>query len=490
MLDHEPLSVAAEAGQILPLYILEPCLWNQPDVSHRHYIHLRHHLSQLEAMFERKRCKLIIKVGDALTILRSLVSKHNIERIYSHYETWNKFTRNRDKTIREWVAENSVDWIECQQNGVVKNLKCRDGWSTLWHNYMRKKIYEVPKKIHGISEDSDKLPSPQDLNLEFDGFKPNRDFGTTEPEIVLKSFLHERGENYQREMSGPLLSEKSCSRLSTHIAYGTISIRTIFQRTEEQAQKNKGLFGGTKRNWQASYNSFQKRLRWHCHFIQKLEDLKSIEWKNIHPVYNKLKRETSHSKNFERWMRGETGFPFVDACMRSLISTGWINFRMRAMLVSFASYNLWIDWRPTSLYLAKLFSDYEPGIHYSQVQMQSGTTGINTIRIYNPIKQGLEHDPQGKFIKKWVPELRDISVANIHTPWDTPELLGNYPKPIVDEKRSRVSASSRIYELKNLKTARYQAEAIWKKIGSRRTSENDYLKAKKKHAVLQKEFEF
>ncbi|MEC7194487.1 MAG: FAD-binding domain-containing protein, partial [Pseudomonadota bacterium] len=372
----------------------------------------------------------------------------------------------------------------------VKNLKCRDGWSTLWHNYMRKKIYEVPKKIHGISEDSDKLPSPQDLNLEFDGFKPNRDFGTTEPEIVLKSFLHERGENYQREMSGPLLSEKSCSRLSTHIAYGTISIRTIFQRTEEQAQKNKGLFGSTKRNWQASYNSFQKRLRWHCHFIQKLEDLKSIEWKNIHPVYNKLKRETSHSKNFERWMRGETGFPFVDACMRSLISTGWINFRMRAMLVSFASYNLWIDWRPTSLYLANLFSDYEPGIHYSQVQMQSGTTGINTIRIYNPIKQGLEHDPQGKFIKKWVPELRDIPVANIHTPWETPELLGNYPKPIVDEKRSRVSASSRIYELKNLKTARYQAEAIWKKIGSRRTSENDYLKSKKKHAVLQKEFEF
>ena len=163
---------------------------------------------------------------------------------------------------------------------------------------------------------------------------------------------------------------------------------------------------------------------------------------------------------------------------------------MRAMLVSFASYNLWIDWRLTSRYLAKLFSDYEPGIHYSQVQMQSGTTGINTIRIYNPIKQGLEHDSQGKFIKKWVPELRHVPTANIHKPWETPELLGEYYRPIVDEKLSRASASTRIYELKNLKMAKSQAEAIWKKIGSRKTSENDYLRSRKKRTRLQKEFEF
>ena len=103
--------------------------------------------------------------------------------------------------------------------------------------------------------------------------------------------------------------------------------------------------------------------------------------------------------------------------MRALKETGWINFRMRAMLVSFLTYNLDQDWRDGVYHMAKLFLDYEPGIHYTQFQMQAGVTGINSIRIYNPIKQSKDHDPDGIFIKKWVDELANIPSEFVHEPW-------------------------------------------------------------------------
>jgi deoxyribodipyrimidine photo-lyase len=143
----------------------------------------------------------------------------------------------------------------------------------------------------------------------------------------------------------------------------------------------------------------------------------------------------------------------VDACMRCLNTTGWLNFRMRAMLVSFAAYHLWQHWRAPGLHLARQFLDFEPGIHWSQMQMQSGTTGINTFRIYSPARQQDEHDPAGDFVRRWVPE------------WGTPA----YPPPIVDERTALAEARARLWAVRRSPRAQTEAAAVQARHGSRKS---------------------
>lgn len=493
--DHAALHEAAKHGPVVLLYMLEPDLWQQPDMSVRHYTFLTDCVRALQADVKNHGQELIIRTGEAVSVLADLHATYGIAQLWSHQETWNSWTYARDQHVQAWAKQANVAWHEPRQYGVIRRLSERNGWAGRWYALMQQPCLPVPAwtSIHGIP--SDDWPDAQTLGLLPENSALWQRGGRDEGLQFLHSFLHTRGQYYSKAMSSPLTAADACSRLSPYLAFGTISMREVLHACEQRSQAIKNMPAGERGKWPGALRSFAGRLRWHCHFMQKLEDEPRLEFEHMHPAYNGLRVADAHPDWLAAWKSGNTGYPMVDACMRSLIATGWLNFRMRAMLMSFASYHLWLDWHEPSLHLARLFIDYEPGIHYSQVQMQSGTTGMNAIRIYNPIKQGMDHDPDGIFIRRWLPELAHMQAPLIHTPWLTPEQMHGYPMPIVDEKTARKAAANQIYALRKGNTYRVIAEVIVQQHGSRKPLKKPTKKktqpatAKRKAAKADKQME-
>ena len=467
--DNEALTSAAKDGLVLPLYIYEPSLWEQEEMSFTKRAFLRVSLEELNLALKELGQGLIIKKGNAVEILDNLNERHGIRGLYSHQETWNGWTYKRDLEVRRWLKSKGIRWHESRQNGVIRSLKDRNGWAKNWQSQMTVPLFKAPQTLDKVGEKTDKIDlsnNKLEHNLETQMLAKG---GRKEGLSFLHSFLNIRGENYTKQMSSPLTAVDSCSLLSSHLAYGTISIRETFQSAQSRKREIQSFEKLDRGNWPSALNSFLGRLRWHCHFIQKLEDEPRIEFENMHPVYDNLRSEKFNEDYFLAWKTGNTGYPMIDACMRSLIHTGWLNFRMRAMLVSFSSYHLWLHWRLPATYLASLFVDFEPGIHFSQMQMQSGTTGINSIRIYNPVKQSRDHDPDGIFIKKWVPELAHLAPSEIHEPWLRCKIK-SYPVPIIQEKVARKKAADLLYGMRKNNTQHNKiSKEIVNKHGSRKS---------------------
>ncbi len=465
--DNEALIEALKDGDILPIFIIEKELWKQKTYSDRQWQFCKESLIELREELNLIGQPLVIRIGTVQDIFEEINNKFCINGVYSHQETGDYYTYIRDQKIGKWLKSKNIKWQQYMQFGVFRGKIDRNKWSKMWQQQLDRKILEKPHKINSIDIDIGNIPDDSIFNFEEDFCKGRLKGGRRNGLKRLNYFLEKKINSYKNDISNPDKSFDSCSRLSPYISWGCLSLKEII--TKAKMCKSNDI------------NMFRSRLSWHCHFIQKLESQPELEFKEYHPFYSGIRCE---KKDFlYLWSKGETGFPFMDACMRSLNHNGWINFRMRAMLMSFASYNLWIPWQTSGLELARKFVDYEPGIHWNQCQMQSGTTSININRIYNPIKQGKDHDPSGFFIKKWVPELRLIPKLFIHEPWliNEPNKYKhlestNYLNPIIDIKKTNKEAREVIKKITQMEGYFDISKKIYQKHGSRRNSFNKRVK--------------
>jgi len=460
--DNEAISSAIKSGKrFLIFYAFEKILLHDLHYNVRHWDFIKQSIVDINKELIGYESKVLSVSSDIIGLCNQIQNFYAIDTVYSHIETGILTTYVRDKEFKRYCRNNNISWKENVNNGVQRGLQHREKWYEDWEYYMKKKqevfnpledqilkleeIKEIEKVSHPIS-----LETPSDTKFQ----KGGRSMGIK----YLTTFFNERHKDYMFHISKPELSRTSCSRLSPYLAWGNLSVREVFQEGKKvKTNANTRHIG-----------AFLSRLRWQAHFIQKFEMEHVMENASVNKGYHKLKK--SISKKYQvAWKTGTTGFPLVDACMRCLKETGYLNFRMRALTVSFFTHILWQPWQDATTHLSQMFLDFEPGIHFPQLQMQAGETGINNLRIYNPVKNSIEHDEDAKFIKKWVPELKKLDTIFAHEPYLMTPLeqqlydftLGkDYPNPIVDLKKTRKKASDILWNLKKNPEVKKESKRI------------------------------
>lgn len=436
--DHAPLYRAARRGNVIPVFVLDRALLHHPETAPARVEFMLHCLHRLDQDLRDRGGRLIIRYGNPALELPHLVRETEAEGIYAYIDFERIYGRVRDAHLNRALEKEGlkIRWFE--PPGTTPDLMPYPQYRELWYQQMDEAMVPAPSRISvpdTVSGSS--VPTLKELGLLSDG-KPIPPGGIEPARQMLRAFLDKKTDRYYWLLSYPFA--EATSGLSPHLKFGAISVRECYQTAKQ--------WKAPDQKTQRSQSQFISRLRWGSGFAQRFRYLPQLEVRSLYSIFDEDGWDFDEGL-YEAWQQGQTGFPIIDAAARCLMETGgWkqLNFRTRAIYASFLGNLLGMDWRFGALHFMRHLIDGDCPIDHYQWAMQSGVTHCvdkTWTRIYNPEQTAVDRcDPDGAFIKKWVPEVAHLPPEQL----GRPPRLKDYPPPILDYRKAR---QRRVEQLEN-----------------------------------------
>ncbi len=437
--DNRTLSRAcAGAQEMTPVFVLDPRLLGDRELPRVRF--LLEGLRALRRDLESRGSSLLVRHGQPHRVLRELVAETGAERVVWSREAGPWASRRdervrialdkegaRVQTVKDRVIFESGEVLNGEGRPYAVYTPYRNAWLRRWEEApeYEERAPRFPPPIPGCR--SDELPT---VSVRA-GLPPA---GEAAARRRLFRFLDRSVARYAEDRDYPALD--ATSRLSAHLRFGMISARTCIGAALDLAETEPGAAAGARKwvdelIWREFYHAV---LAAHPHVTRRAwrREFDAVRWEQ-------------DDAGFAAWCEGRTGYPIVDAGMRQLRETGWMHNRARMIAASFLSKDLLIDWRRGERFFFESLVDGDPASNNGGWQW-AASTGADAqpfFRIFNPTSQAEKFDPDGEYVRRWVPELSRIAGVAIHRPWDAPLLAPEYPAPIVDHAERREEALRR-----------------------------------------------
>lgn len=428
--DNEAVFKAATAAHCLYVFVIDPWFFTQPEIGWLRVKFLFESLAALDTALQKFGNRLIILQGESVAALSSLLSalkKHHYQpTLFYNHDIQLTYGRQRDEAVAAFCQTNNMPLQTGHNYFLLHDEAAMTSWWGQYYDYQNAPQLPVPSiaaSDKSLEQLVKTLPllNPQHLAADLKLTLPSAQQvlfsgGETAARAAIYSFLKDRVAGYRWKISRPyLVQQGATSLLGPHLAFGTISNRTVYQAAVNYRKK----LESTQPKKAFDINTYLDRLRWRDSFTQRLWFHPELAWKNrfseFDSLYNEAPLDSQHQEYFERWQNGDTGFPLLDAAMTQLKTDGFINFRMRAMAATFLSINCGVSWHHGARHFMNCLVDGDIAINHWQWQMQAGITNplSPVFRMYSPTKNLKDRDGEAQYVHYWLPATRGKTVDTI-----------------------------------------------------------------------------